>query len=108
MRIKIRNGNIVIEVDEYNRETDMNFPIQNIWAKYGVDRENVLVIYRMMDMDLKSTAPSDINEEAKLLIWNNLCDLEYNDAGDSGSYRVIAKKDIMQFTGVTSDIIVIE
>lgn len=106
MDINIEDG--CIKVTDYDTETDKSYPIENITAEYGVDREAVLGVYRMTGLEIESTAESYINEEAKNIIWDKLCDREYNDADDSGRYRKEAKRDIAEFTGVKSDQIVIE
>lgn len=106
MDISIEGG--YIKVKDGYEHGDGNFHIESIKATYGVDREDTPGIYRMTNLELNSPADSNINEEAQRLIWNHLCDREYNNADDSGSYRKEAKQDIMQFIGVQANQVVIK
>ncbi len=98
MKVEIWDGEIHISDDCDGKED--SYEIEQITARFREDIPDVLGVVRCIEINIDSSAPSEINRTAENKIYNEFADNEYNNAFSDGSYIEEARKDICERVGI--------
>ncbi|MCH5256754.1 MAG: hypothetical protein J1D87_05645 [Lachnospiraceae bacterium] len=97
--MEIFDGKITINSDD-DAGKELTYIIEKITVEFEEDRPDIPGVVRCTGIIIDSNAPSNINSQAELELFNKFADVEYNSADGIGSYRKEAEKDVSMRTGV--------